>query len=102
LDSLRGPLKIPKALSFEAKDLIKRLLCRDPKKRLGAIKDSEEIKEHAFFEGVDWEAVLARKVSMPAVEESPDLPPGDLIKVKFEEEDSHGKVEGWTFIQKKA
>jgi serine/threonine protein kinase len=37
----RGPLKLPKALSFEAKDIIKKLLCRDPKKRLGAIKDSE-------------------------------------------------------------
>lgn len=31
-------------MSNEAKDLIKRLLCRDPRKRLGAERDSEEIK----------------------------------------------------------
>jgi hypothetical protein len=40
----RGPLKIPKTMSNEAKDLIKKLLCRDPRKRLGATRDSEEIK----------------------------------------------------------
>jgi serine/threonine protein kinase len=45
----RGPLKIPKSMSNNAKDLIKKLLCRDPRKRLGANKDSEEIKEHPFF-----------------------------------------------------
>ncbi len=31
-------------MSPEAKDLIKKLLCRDPKKRLGNRKDAEEIK----------------------------------------------------------
>lgn len=36
----RGPLKIPKTMSSEAKDLIKKLLCRDPRKRLGAERDS--------------------------------------------------------------
>lgn len=42
----RGPLKIPKTMSHDAKDLIKKLLCRDPRKRLGASRDSEELKEH--------------------------------------------------------
>jgi hypothetical protein len=37
----RGPLKIPKSMSNNAKDLIKKLLCRDPRKRLGANKDSD-------------------------------------------------------------
>ncbi len=38
---IRGPLKIPKNMSTEAKDIIKKLLCRDPKKRLGHQRDSE-------------------------------------------------------------
>ena len=37
----RGPLKIPKHMSADAKDLIKKLLSRDPRKRLGANRDSE-------------------------------------------------------------
>lgn len=40
LTYFRGPLKIPKSMSANAKDLIKKLLCRDPRKRLGANKDS--------------------------------------------------------------
>jgi hypothetical protein len=38
---------------------------------------------------------------MPPPEESPELGPNESIKVTFEEDDSHGKVEGWTFIQQK-
>ncbi len=49
-------------MSPHAKDLIKKLLCRDPRKRLGANKDSEWIKEHPFFEGINWEDVFNRKL----------------------------------------
>lgn len=31
---------MPRTMSAEAKDLIKKLLCRDPRKRLGAERDS--------------------------------------------------------------
>ena len=40
----RGPLKIPKNMSANAKDLIKKLLSRDPRKRLGANRDADELK----------------------------------------------------------
>lgn len=36
-----------------AQDLIKKLLLKDPAKRLGA-DDLEYLKLHAFFEGVDF------------------------------------------------
>lgn len=39
---------------------------RDPKKRLGGgPRDAEEIKEHIFFEGIDWELVYNRKLEVP-------------------------------------
>ena len=41
-------------MSDPAKDLIKRLLSRDPSKRLGSERDASEVREHPFFEGVDW------------------------------------------------
>ena len=42
-----------------AKDLITRLTIHDPNKRLG-LNGSEEILNHPFFEGIDWEK-LRRK-----------------------------------------
>lgn len=38
-------------MSALAKDLLKRLLMKDPKKRLGCgPRDADEIKEHLFFQ----------------------------------------------------
>ena len=45
-------------MSLDARDLILNLLNRNPKKRMGAgERDAEELKEHAFFKGIDWEVV---------------------------------------------
>lgn len=45
----KAPLRIPKCLSVEAKDIIIKLLIRDPKKRLGCKEDAKEIKNHPWF-----------------------------------------------------
>ena len=55
-------------MSGDAKDLIKKLLCRDPRKRLGSVKDSEELKEHPFFKDVNWKDVFDKKIAMPPVD----------------------------------
>lgn len=39
--------------SKDATDLIRKLLNRDPTKRLGAINDAEEILQHRFYKGVN-------------------------------------------------
>lgn len=50
-----GPLRIPHTMSLDARDLILNLLNRNPKKRLGASEaDSEDLKKHQFFKGVNW------------------------------------------------
>jgi serine/threonine-protein kinase RIM15 len=41
----------------EAKDLITKLLKRNPSERLGA-KGIQEIKDHPFFKGIVWETLL--------------------------------------------
>lgn len=43
-----------------AKDLLTKLLNRNPDERLGA-KGSAEIKAHPFFDGIDWRKLLERK-----------------------------------------
>ncbi|KAI0474811.1 serine/threonine-protein kinase gad8 [Xylaria cf. heliscus] len=57
---LREPLHFPDSIPPAARDLLKRLLDRDPAKRLGA-NGSAEIKSHPFFEDIDWKTLMQRK-----------------------------------------
>ena len=52
------PILMRKSFSKEATDLLKTLLEKDPKDRIGyGERDANEIKEHVFFDGMDWEAM---------------------------------------------
>ena len=62
---LRFPKRIQ--LSENAKDLIKKLLIKKQDKRLGVEKGFEEIKSHPFFQGFDFNALLAKKLEAPFI-----------------------------------
>uniref|UniRef100_A0A1J3JVK4 non-specific serine/threonine protein kinase n=1 Tax=Noccaea caerulescens TaxID=107243 RepID=A0A1J3JVK4_NOCCA len=49
-------LKFPEspATSYAGRDLVQALLVKDPKNRLGTKRGATEIKQHPFFEGVNW------------------------------------------------
>ncbi|WOG87704.1 hypothetical protein DCAR_0206935 [Daucus carota subsp. sativus] len=49
-------VKFPESpmISSQAIDLMRRLLIKDPKSRLGSVKGAAEIKQHAFFHGLNW------------------------------------------------
>ncbi|XP_038900984.1 serine/threonine-protein kinase D6PKL1-like [Benincasa hispida] len=49
-------LKFPDCpiVSFHARDLIRCLLTKEPENRLGSTKGAIEIKQHPFFEGLNW------------------------------------------------
>ncbi|KAL5155499.1 Serine/threonine-protein kinase KIPK1 [Glycine soja] len=53
-------------VSFQAKDLIRGLLVKEPENRLGSEKGAAEIKQHPFFEGLNWALI---RCAMP-----PELP----------------------------
>ncbi|KAI9693581.1 MAG: Serine/threonine-protein kinase [Bogoriella megaspora] len=60
-----GKVRFPRdALSPEGRNFVKGLLNRNPKHRLGAIDDAEELKRHPFFADIDWDA-LAKKNLVP-------------------------------------
>lgn len=56
---LRQPVEFPESvpISEEAKDLIRKLLIKNPKQRLGTIGDGEEILNHEWYKGIDWRAI---------------------------------------------
>ncbi|KAJ7937273.1 putative serine/threonine protein kinase [Mycena leptocephala] len=50
-----GKIRFPKgAINEDGKQFVKQLLNRNPKHRLGAVRDAEELKEHPFFSSMDW------------------------------------------------
>ncbi|KAJ3108066.1 hypothetical protein HDU97_002301 [Phlyctochytrium planicorne] len=63
---LHNELLFPPGFSEKAQDLVRGLLERDPKKRLGAgPEDAEDIKRHRYFSDVDWEKLLKKQVKPP-------------------------------------
>lgn len=61
-----GKVRFPRdALSTEGRNFVKGLLNRNPKHRLGATNDAEELKAHPFFADIDWEALARKKVVPP-------------------------------------
>ncbi|XP_014907612.1 ribosomal protein S6 kinase alpha-5 isoform X3 [Poecilia latipinna] len=56
----------PKDMGPLAKDLIQRLLVKDPKKRLGSGPNgAENVKKHPFYQKINWEDLAAKKVPAP-------------------------------------
>ncbi|GAP84950.1 putative serine threonine-protein kinase psk1 [Rosellinia necatrix] len=58
---------MPYFLSLDAKDLLARLLRKDPAKRLGSRmpKDLDVIKNHRFFRKIDWDRLERREMEPP-------------------------------------
>lgn len=56
----------PRFLSIEAVNIMRRLLRKNPSRRLGASEsDAEEVKKQPFFRSINWENLLARKTKPP-------------------------------------
>ena len=61
-----GKVRFPReTLSQEGRSLVKGLLNRNPKHRLGAVKDAEELKAHVFFADIDWDLLAKRRITPP-------------------------------------
>jgi serine/threonine protein kinase SCH9 len=61
-----GKVRFPRdTLSNEGRNFVKGLLNRNPKHRLGATDDAEELKRHPFFTDTDWEALSKKLITPP-------------------------------------
>ena len=91
-------VKFPKRinLSDNAKDIIQKLLEKNPKKRLGYKNGIEEIKKHPFFDKIDFKAVEERKLKAPFIPEVES----DTDVQNFDEEFTSEEV-GMSYIPKK-
>jgi serine/threonine protein kinase len=61
-----GKVRFPRdTLTTEGRNFVKGLLNRNPKHRLGAEDDAEELKRHPFFADIDWEALSKKLITPP-------------------------------------
>lgn len=61
-----GKVRFPRdALSSEGRNFVKGLLNRNPRHRLGANRDAQELIEHAFFDDIDWPGLAEKNVVPP-------------------------------------
>eukprot|EP00730_Choanoeca_flexa_P018218 TRINITY_DN8852_c0_g1_i3.p1 TRINITY_DN8852_c0_g1~~TRINITY_DN8852_c0_g1_i3.p1 ORF type:complete len:751 (+),score=213.94 TRINITY_DN8852_c0_g1_i3:120-2372(+) len=61
---LKARLSMPQHLSPEAQSLLRKLFKRIPSARLG-VNGGDELKTHAFFNGIDWDALIRKEVTPP-------------------------------------
>uniref|UniRef100_A0A6V7QR15 non-specific serine/threonine protein kinase n=1 Tax=Ananas comosus var. bracteatus TaxID=296719 RepID=A0A6V7QR15_ANACO len=74
------PLRFPESpmVSFSARDLIRGLLVKEPQHRLAYKRGATEIKQHPFFEGVNWALIRCAtppEIPKPVEIERPPRPP---------------------------
>eukprot|EP00599_Poterioochromonas_sp_BG-1_P009916 CAMPEP_0173144130 /NCGR_PEP_ID=MMETSP1105-20130129/7054_1 /TAXON_ID=2985 /ORGANISM="Ochromonas sp., Strain BG-1" /LENGTH=501 /DNA_ID=CAMNT_0014057761 /DNA_START=704 /DNA_END=2209 /DNA_ORIENTATION=+ len=80
---MKAELTFPNTVGEIPKNLLSRLLVRDPKQRLGSgDRDAQELKEHPFFSDVNWTALATGKMTPPWV---PTIA-GSLDTSQFDEE----------------
>lgn len=64
-------IRFSNVFSKECKDFLRRLLCFDPMDRLGARgKGASEIRNHKYFEGIDWDKLRKKEIPVPHTEDN--------------------------------
>ena len=96
----------PEFFSEELKDLLRRMLDKNPKKRIGIENDKSDLKNHEFFRDINWDDIVRKKIKPPVemvdVREEYDL----KEKVEFKDVDYSNenkflrRISGFTFIKK--
>lgn len=89
------PKKHGIGVSKEAEDLITKLLSKDPKKRLGALNDANEILEHPFFDDLDIDDLMEFRIKADYI---PEIDDSDKYDLKFFDKDVTNMVAKESFI----
>jgi serine/threonine protein kinase len=70
----KEPAYAPDLFSPTATDFLQRLLVKNPKRRLGCGDEGAlEIMRHPWFHGIDWDALLQRRVEPPFRPQQPGV-----------------------------
>ncbi|KAG0440403.1 Protein kinase C eta type [Dictyocoela muelleri] len=77
---LNEPVEFATNFNPKAQDLIVKLLEKEPQKRIGyGMGDGPEIRKHDYFEGINWDDVLKKKIQ-------PSFIPVNKLEENFDDE----------------
>ncbi len=109
---LNSRARFPEYMSPEAKDMLKRLLRKNPDKRLGA----EGMRAHPWFAGIDWDRLYRMELTPPFRPQLADVTDVRYFDPMFTKEvprdsvvpdsvlhnlnDTQAAFEGFTFVDK--
>ncbi|KAI7688739.1 G protein-coupled receptor kinase 1 [Sarcoptes scabiei] len=85
-------VELPDSFSPELQEMLEGLLHRDVEKRLGCRRSgADEVKEHPFFKGIDWQLVYLQKYPPPLIPPRGEVNAADAFDIgSFDEEDTKG------------
>ena len=85
-------VELPNHFTMDLKLLLEGLLQRDVDKRLGCRgKGADEVKQHPFFHGIDWQMVYLQKYNPPLIPPRGEVNAADAFDIgSFDEEDTRG------------
>merc|ERR1711963_1098043 len=79
-------VKYPKSFSSEAREIISKLLVKNPD-RLGSVNDAEELMEHPFFSVINWTDLKKKRIMPPFLPELTNELDTRYVDPEFENED---------------
>jgi len=62
---LKEKTRYPRHISGESREIISKLLVKNPDRRLGSISDAEEVMEQPFFAAIDWNDLKRKRIIPP-------------------------------------
>jgi beta-adrenergic-receptor kinase len=92
VDLIQQNVEMPKTFSWELSSLLEGLFQRDVNNRLGCRgSGADELKEHVFFSGIDWQQVYLQKYTPPLIPPRGEVNAADAFDIgSFDEEDTKG------------
>jgi len=99
-------LLFPEFFSDELKDLLRKMLNKNPKNRIGIENDKSDLKNHEFFRDINWDDLMKKKIKPPVemvdVREEYDLKEKvDFKDVDYNKDNQYlRRINGFTFIKK--
>ena len=58
-------IKYPKHVSAESREIISKLMTKNPDRRLGSVSDAEEVMEQSFFACINWSDLKKKRITPP-------------------------------------
>lgn len=62
---LTEKLRYPRHVSAEAREIISKLMNKNPDRRLGSVSDVDEVMEQPFFAPIDWSDLQRKRITPP-------------------------------------